>query len=179
MPRGVSNLLSAVAPALPRSGSSIVLGLRGLPLLGLALGCQLALRAGVPFAHSVFAVASLFLVIAFAVFNLRAPGFLLVLAGAALNAAVIFANGTMPVSSAAARAVDASRSVASAVHAPLGASTQLPQLADRIVLGNQVWSPGDVLLAAGLAIWGLSLLNPHSRIVYGGAPSQTYRRGEG
>lgn len=99
------------------------------------------------------------LVAGFLLANHRLPGLRLALVGVALNAVVIGANGAMPVSTHALRAVnsDAVRDCG-VKHEPLTAQTVLPWFADVIPIPGikQIVSVGDVVLAMGLA-----------RLVYG------------
>lgn len=99
------------------------------------------------------------LVLGFVVANRRLPGMPLVAAGLLLNAAVVAANGAMPVSlDAAARAGVDIRPIAlgdDPRHAIAGARTRWDALGDVVPVPlpvhPEVVSVGDVLLAAGLA----------------------------
>ena len=101
--------------------------------------------------------------------NRALPGMLLADLGIGLNLLVIVLNGAMPVSPAAARTAGIERSVegAGSRHETMTDETVLPWLGDVVPLPylREVWSPGDVLLALGIA-----------RLVYvrtrGGAPKQ-------
>ena len=102
---------------------------------------------------------SALLVTAFLVWNLHLAGIGLVAAGLLLNAVVVLANGAMPVSvEAAARAGVATGPIAGgddARHELAGDGTRVRWLGDWVPapwpLRPEVLSPGDVLLAAGLA----------------------------
>ena len=76
--------------------------------------------------------------------------------GIFLNALVIALNGAMPVSTTAAEEVAPTQAVGSIKHEPLTDDTVLPLLADRIAVSafGQVWSVGDLLLLAGVAVDG-------------------------
>ena len=87
--------------------------------------------------------------------NRTMPGMLLADVGVALNLVVIALNGAMPVSPDAARAagIERSRAISGFSHEPMTGDTALPWLGDVLPLPylREVWSPGDVLLAAGIA----------------------------
>jgi len=99
------------------------------------------------------------LAIAFCARNLRVPGVALVTAGLVGNAVVVAANGAMPVSIDAAYharvPIDAIAAGTDARHTVAGIGTHLRVLGDVIPvplpLRPEVVSPGDVLIAAGLA----------------------------
>ena len=121
-------------------------------------------------AYVVGLVASAVCALAFCARNLSVPGVALVSAGLLANAAVVAANGAMPVSIDAAyhaRVPIASISTgADARHEIAGIGTRLRFLGDVVPvplpLRPEVVSPGDVLVAAGLAelvvlgMWGTS-----------------------
>lgn len=93
------------------------------------------------------------LVLAWVVRNWALPGMLLVGIGLLLNAVVMAANGAMPVSLEAIRAVGVEDPVIPlGKHTVLDESTRLPWLADIWALAplRSVISIGDVVLAAGL-----------------------------
>lgn len=134
---------------------------RWLPLLVLAVAAVMAARiAGVPVgAARVLVVGGYILALAGLAANLRLPWLWLALAGAALNTAVIAANGgRMPVSPQVIRAV-AARLVLGGPTGPFyvlaGPQTVLAPLGDTLplVVGGVgvILSPGDALLALGIA----------------------------
>lgn len=137
------------------------LPLRRFALLVVALAAQLAgfLLAGVaaPLYPAGLALSAV-LAAAFLTANPRLPGGSLVLAGLFLNAAVIAANGSMPVSvTAAARArLPLTRLSGDPRHQLAGPDTALGSLADVVPLplpgAEQVLSPGDILVLAGLGL---------------------------
>lgn len=93
----------------------------------------------------------------FLLMNLRHGGLALAGVGLLLNAAVIAANGAMPVSkeAAAVAGVPISREEAGIRHEVLDAESRLPFLSDAIPVAqmNTVLSLGDVLLVLGLALF--------------------------
>ncbi|MEX0658599.1 MAG: DUF5317 family protein [Egibacteraceae bacterium] len=105
--------------------------------------------------------------LAFVVCNRILPGMLLVFAGFAMNAAVITANGAMPVARDALLAV--SRGEATTItpgkHRLLAEGDLLTPLADifAIPVLRTVVSAGDVVLAAGVAILVVNLMAVRSR----------------
>lgn len=150
------------------------LPLRGAWLVLLAVAAQVggAVAGGVLYPLAL--VASALLVAAFLVRNRTLPGVPLVALGLLLNAAVVAANGAMPVSvAAAARAGVATGPLADAAdgrHELAGPGTRLRPLGDvvpvRLPLRPEVVSPGDVLLAAGLGLLvlrGMRLAAPAAR----------------
>lgn len=92
--------------------------------------------------------------LAFIAANRYQPGMLVVLLGLALNAAVIVANGAMPVDPAALVALGGSAAIEPGKHQLLTATTVLPWLADVIPVRplRSVVSVGDVVLGAGVGI---------------------------
>jgi hypothetical protein len=123
------------------------------------LGLQLLPATG-RFAALALLFGSFALLMAFAIVNLRSPGFPLVLIGTVLNATAIAMNGGMPVT---AHALEASGQ-ADALHALVaggGAKHHLASSRDRLVLlgdviaipppVSQAVSIGDVLTYAGAA----------------------------
>ena len=92
--------------------------------------------------------------------NRRQPGMPMLGLGLLLNAAVIAANGGMPVFDVAAQTVRASAQALTIptgdfVHVVASAATRLPWLADIVPIPGPEWlrvvvSPGDLLLFAGV-----------------------------
>lgn len=125
-------------------------------LAGLALAAQvLGVVVGGPL-HAVGLAASAGLVVAFLAVNRGLRGTGLVAAGLLANALVVGANGAMPVSlDAAARAGVGPSAADDARHEPAGPGTRLRLLGDVVPVPlpglPSVVSPGDVLVAAGLA----------------------------
>lgn len=116
-------------------------------------------------------VAALAGLIAFAAANLRLVGMAVVLAGLALNAAVIVANGAMPVDPAAAVAAGVVRGE-DLTSLELGPARRWRSPEDRIAgLGDilpmspldEVVSFGDLIIAAGLANVTFRLFRPLGR----------------
>jgi hypothetical protein len=155
--------------------------LRGFPFVRLR-GAWLAL-AGVVLqflpAEGTLGIALLFgsfaVLLAFAAFNLRAPGFALILVGLALNALVIVANNGMPVTRHALVASNQSATLADLIanggskHHLARDGTVLQPLADVIALGSpidQAISVGDVCVQLGAA-WIIVFAMPrrHPRMV--------------
>jgi len=135
------------------------LPLRGRRLVLAGLLAQLAgALVGGPFYPVGLAVSAL-LVLAFLLRNRGVRGTGLVAFGLLANALVVGANGAMPVSAdAAGRAGVSTQDLVSgsdARHEPLDGQTRLPLLADVVPVPlpvhPEVVSPGDVLVAAGLA----------------------------
>jgi Family of unknown function (DUF5317) len=110
-------------------------------------------------AYAVGLAASALAALGFCLRNLRVRGVPLVTLGLLLNALVVGINGAMPVSlAAAARAGTSITSIAAGTdprHDVAGAGTTLRTLGDVVPiplpLRPEVASPGDVLVAAGLA----------------------------
>lgn len=129
------------------------------PWLVLAAVCALLLGLVGSGAHVVGAVASVLCVAAFLAANRRLPGLALVAAGLFLNTVVVVANGAMPVSrSAAARAgVSTDTLLSDPRYVTADAGTRLEPLGDVVPvplpLVPAVVSPGDVLVASGLALF--------------------------
>lgn len=123
--------------------------IRWWPVLAAAIAVRL-------FAGQIGAVAPLLYVLAFAgivlvaALNRGTRGMVLVAAGAALNLLVVAINGGMPVDPAAV-GVAGTRMPDDALHISMTERTALPLLADWIPLAvyRSVYSPGDLLLAAG------------------------------
>jgi hypothetical protein len=90
--------------------------------------------------------------------NRPIPGTFLIAVGLAANAAVLLANGAMPVSeTAAARAgADQAAILASGDHEPEDSHTRLPWLGKVVPVAfpprPEVVTPGDVAVAAGIAV---------------------------
>jgi hypothetical protein len=98
-------------------------------------------------------LASQLLVVVWVLANRHLPGTILVAIGLALNAAVIAANGAMPVDPAAIAALGIDgATVTGGKHVLLDDATRLPWLADIWPLPplRSIISVGDVVLAAGL-----------------------------
>jgi hypothetical protein len=87
--------------------------------------------------------------------NSKLPGMLLAGLGLTMNITVILLNGAMPVSSDAASASGLSPPAEGTAfkHERMDSDTRLPWLGDvvPVPLVGEVWSPGDVVLAAGIA----------------------------
>jgi len=135
------------------------LTLRSLSLLVAAVAVQVVASlvfGGIPYVIGL--VLSLLLATAFVARNPHLAGRGLLVGGLVLNAAVIIANGAMPVHRGAAERAGVSLHslVADPRHRTEDASTHLSLLDDRIPLplpvGAQVLSVGDVLVAAGAGL---------------------------
>lgn len=134
---------------------------RWLPLLVLAVAAVTAARiSAVPVAAArVLVIGGYLLALAGLAANLNLPWMWITLTGAALNTAVIAANGgRMPVSAPVLR--EASQSVilsgpSGPFYVLAGPRTALPALGDTLPLAaggiGAIMSPGDVLLAIGIA----------------------------
>ncbi|MGH8867534.1 MAG: DUF5317 domain-containing protein [Actinomycetes bacterium] len=142
----------------------VAVPVRGVRLLVVAFALQVGggLLAGTSLAtYPVGVACSAVFVVLFLVRNGRLLGVPLVAAGLLGNIAVVVANGAMPVSAdATVRAGVATTAAALDAGArtdALTAETRLGWLADRIPvalpLRRDVASPGDVLIAAGLALY--------------------------
>jgi hypothetical protein len=128
-----------------------------LAAAGIAL--QFVNPAGWP-GHAVV-IASFACLLVFAVINLRAPGFILICAGLALNAFVIAVNGGMPVtkeaivrSGQASTLPDLAAGGGGAKHHLADPASHFLVLGDAIAVPDpigQVVSVGDVLLDVGIA----------------------------
>lgn len=113
--------------------------------------------------YAVGLAVSAVLAAAFVALNVGLPGVLLIGLGLALNAAVITANGAMPVSAAAVERAGlelADLRLADGVrHEPATSGTRLSLLADVVAVpvpgAREVVSAGDVLVALGAA-WFLA-----------------------
>jgi hypothetical protein len=140
------------------------LPLRARWLVLVAVGAQIAgglLASGLDAstAYAVGLVGSALAALGFCLRNLHVRGVPLVTLGLLLNATVVLANAAMPVSTAAAaRAGTSTASIAAGSdprHVLAGDATALRSLGDIVPvplpLQPEVASPGDVLVAAGLA----------------------------
>lgn len=103
----------------------------------------------------------------FVVYNRMLPGMLLVFAGFAMNAAVITANGAMPVAREALLAVSAGEAttITPGKHRLLADGDVLTPLADIFPLPvlRTVVSAGDIVLAAGVGVLVINLMAARSR----------------
>jgi Family of unknown function (DUF5317) len=160
-------LVGAACLARASGGSLTALStvrLRGTRLVAFAvvaqlLGVGLARLTGVSGFYPAGLVVSALAALAFCARNLRVVGLPLVTTGLVLNALVVVANGSMPVSAtAAARAGVSIRQIASGEdprHSVARAATTWRILGDVIPVPlpvrPEVVSPGDMLVAAGLA----------------------------
>ena len=144
---------------LPLHRAGLVVAAALLSALG-AYGGRLGLPVQATYVGATVGAAAL--VALFVAFNRRLVGVPLVALGFALNAAVIVANGAMPVSHLAARhagvEIDAVLRGDDAKHELLTRQSRLRLLADVIAvplpgvlrIGSNVVSAGDVVLAAGI-----------------------------
>lgn len=122
-------------------------------------GSVVAWVAGSGTAYAVGLAVSAVAALGFCLRNLRIRGVPLVTLGLLLNAAVVGLNAAMPVSvAAAAHAGTPTTSIAEGTdprHVIAGPSTRLRALGDVVPVPLPLWpevvSPGDVLVAAGLA----------------------------
>jgi hypothetical protein len=157
--------------ALPFAGWLLVVvaavaQLGGAALAGAGLGAA---------AYAAGSVVATVAVVAFVVRNRSLQGMPLVAAGLACNAAVVTANGGMPVSVAAARAAGvAVAPIANGLdprHVVAGHGTPLGFLADRfplpLPLRPEVVSVGDVLVAAGVALLVVTAMTTGARYADG------------
>ncbi len=143
---------------LPLRGTWLVGGAVVLQAAG--VGAALALDRSAGSAYAAGLAGSAALAGLFLLRNRRLPGIPLATVGLALNAAVVVANGAMPVSlPAAARAGVATGPIAGgedARHVVADGRTRLRPLGDVVPVpwpGHpEVVSPGDVLLVAGLGL---------------------------
>jgi hypothetical protein len=180
-------LVAAAAVALLLGGRWQRLADLHLASRGLVLAAVLAQAGGAVVGIAGFAdprrayviglVLSAICALAFCVRNLRVPGVTLVCAGLLANAAVVAANGAMPVSIVAAYharvPIAAISAGTDARHEIAGLGTRLRWLGDVVPLPlplrPEVLSPGDVLVAAGLAellvlgMMGNSMMRRHHR----------------
>jgi hypothetical protein len=155
----VVTLLAALLLGRLAGGSGEALGTLALRRTGLVLAALGAQAVGAVVGGPVFALglaASAALAAAFLAANRAVRGTGLVALGLAANALVVGLNGAMPVSAGAAEVAGVRPAdLTDARHEVLGAGTRLPRLGDvvpvRLPLRPEVVSPGDVLVAAGLA----------------------------
>lgn len=117
-------------------------------------------------------LASFALLIVFALVNLRAPGFILILTGLTLNSLVITANSGMPVLARAlegsnqAAALDELKTSGGAKHHLANGDDVLLPLADAIGIPppvGQAVSVGDLALQVGVAWFVVAALRPRER----------------
>lgn len=143
-----------------------------VPLLLAGLALQVAVDLGAdrgmlaPGAATGGLVASQLLVLAFVLRNRRHRGMLLLGVGFLLNAAVIVANGAMPVDPDAIRRLGVSEpGPITGKHELLTAQTRLPWLADRIPVPwlRMVLSVGDLVLGAGVLVLADGMLRRGSQ----------------
>lgn len=144
------------------------LGLQFLPLPDGDVGTDLLTRTGV-------LAVSYALLLLFTFMNIRLPGVAVIAVGLASNAAVIVANGSMPVSANTLRHSDQSAIVrllterSSDKHHLMNDDDVLTFLADVIALPSpirQAISVGDVFIYAGLlwlVIWAMRARTPTAR----------------
>ncbi len=153
---------AGVAGAGPRTS------IRGLPLLGVGIAVQLVLgpSSTAPFLL-VLSMASIF---GFVLINRTSPGLRLVLLGMALNLVVIGLNGAMPVSGSPFPEGPEALVVpeGDVRHSRAGSGTRLALLGDVVPFGGRIFSPGDILMAAGLGLFVLSSLRDVARLPTGG-----------
>lgn len=160
-------LLGALGAGLLLGGRLRRLGelpLRAPALVPASVGAQLLGAVAGGAAYALGLLVSALLVAVFLLRNRRREGTAAVALGLASNALVVVLNGAMPVwlpaaswAGADVRAVVAGQD---ARHEPADAGTRLRALGDVVPVplprGAQVVSPGDVLVAAGLARWVLT-----------------------
>ena len=172
-------LVGAAGLALLAGGSFAALSdlpIRGGRLVVIAVvaqlvGTGLARATGLPGFYPVGLALSALAALAFCVRNLRLAGVPLIALGLSLNALVVVLNGTMPVSiDAATRAGVSLHEIASGSdprHSIAGPDTTWRVLGDVIAvplpLRPEVVSPGDLLIAAGLAELVLLGMRPRRR----------------
>jgi Family of unknown function (DUF5317) len=134
---------------------------RAVPLLLLGLAVQILFGFWSPswmtdaVGLAVLIVSNVF-VLSWLIVNRSLPGLLIAAVGLLMNLAVISANGAMPVSRDAVRAAGGDEleiSEEGLKHEVLDDDTRLGFLGDIIPLrGLGIWSAGDLVLAAGLAL---------------------------
>ena len=148
-----------------------------LLLLGLSLQVLVDIGAARGFVQTaslggwLLLFASQLLVLVWVLRNAHLPGMALVALGLVLNAAVIAANGAMPVSPEALTALGAEQGATpTGKHTLLTEETRLPWLADILPLPplRSIISVGDIVLAAGLI--------PLTHALMTHAPAQERRR---
>lgn len=154
----------ALAAALLSSGGRLAgLRIRAVRLLVAAAVVQVSTSVLAPAsatARAAALVVTAVLVVLFVIGNRRLAGTPLVAAGLMCNAAVIAANGAMPVSLAAAERAGLARADlrlgADLLREPMTGGTRLRLLGDVVPVAlparPQVVSPGDVLVAAGVGL---------------------------
>lgn len=137
---------------------------------------SIVLQAAVAFADPRFAtvllVSSSIVLLAFLAANYLLPGVAVVALGTLCNAAVVAANGAMPVAREAVLAVNRHPGEVSGRHRLLSPGDPLPWLADVVPLPwlGTVVSAGDVVLAAGVGLLVASLMTrPPARRAAGAA----------
>ncbi len=156
------SVVLALALGVVRGGTMRRLGLvplRWWPVVLVAVTAQLAGALIGGASYVVGLAVSAVLAVAFLLVNRRLPGVPLLALGLLLNAAVVTANGAMPVSLyAAARAGLSTGPIGDGAdprHVLADADTRLRGLDDVVPVPwpvrPEVLSPGDVLVAAGLA----------------------------
>jgi hypothetical protein len=155
-------LVGGLAVGLARGGSLEALGRIRVVRPGLFAAAALAVIAArfVPGLQVPGWIAATMLLALFAAANSRLPGLSLVLAGMALNAVVVTANGAMPVSQHQAELLgfDADDIASSRVLEPTGPDTVLTPAADVIPFpfpgAPSLISVGDVLVCSGAGLFG-------------------------
>ena len=134
---------------------------RAVPLLLLGLAPQIVLGFWSPSwmtdgAGLAALIVSNVLVLAWLILNRSLPGLLIAAVGLLMNVAVISANGAMPVSEDAVRTAGGDEleiEEGDFKHQELDDDTRLGFLGDVIPIPRVgIWSAGDVVLAAGLAL---------------------------
>jgi hypothetical protein len=176
-------LVGAAALALLAGGSFAALSdlpIRAGRLVVIAVvaqlvGTGLARATGLPGFYPVGLALSALAALAFCVRNIRLAGVPLIALGLLLNALVVVVNGTMPVSiDAATRAGVPLREIVNGDdprHSIAGTDTTWRSLGDVIAvplpLRPEVVSPGDLLIAAGLAELVLIGMRPRRRLSEG------------
>lgn len=133
------------------------MGLRwaGLPLVG--FGIQGV--AGFTSTPPALLVMAMGLIALFLWLNRARAGLLIACVGLVANMVAIGANGGMPVSQPAMASIGSTAiDIDDARHTYADDATRLRFLGDVIPLGNKVVSPGDILLAAGLSLFLISLV---------------------
>lgn len=177
------------AESIPFRGSLIIAAVLA-PVAGVLLGVILR-PAGLVYAVAL--AAGTVLAVACLMLERKLVGTGLVAAGLFLNALVVGVNGAMPVSaSASTRAGVELASVSDATHHPATATTTLRVLGDVVPVPlpvrPEVISPGDLLVAAGLAQLVFMAVRPRRRRVIvlpadrdraaSPAPAESATRGE-
>jgi hypothetical protein len=141
--------------------------------------------------HDGQAIAAIVLIASFPVLltfvgrNIGAPGLWLIFIGLVLNFAVISSNGSMPVSGAAIRSAGGSSQIRLAEdqdpkHHLMTADDVLTPLADVIGIPSplrEIFSPGDVLIYAGLAWFLFATMREPTRVTVSPAHPASRRRG--